>query len=282
VASLFCALQSILPQHVMTALMWRIARIRHRPTKNFLITRFTKLFDLDLSEVKLASPDGFATFNDFFVRELNEGARPVDSSADSLTSPVDGTLSIAGTLRSHAIIQAKGIDYSVSDLLATDLDEADAFVDGNFATIYLAPYNYHRVHAPFDGELLAARYVPGDLFSVNNATAMHVKGLFQRNERLVMHFRTAYGPAALVFVGALMVGSISTPWTGEIRPRKTGVVEALDLSRAATSVTKGDLLGWFNMGSTVILLLPPGAANWVDGIDSGKTLRLGEKIASFA
>jgi phosphatidylserine decarboxylase len=163
---------------------------------------------------------------------------------------------VAGAIRADSIFQAKGIDYSLGDLLATDLNEAEQYIDGSFATIYLAPYNYHRVHAPLAGELVAARYVPGDLFSVNEATVSRVDGLFRRNERLIMHFRTDVGPAVLILVGALNVGSTA-------------------------EVAKGDLLGWFNMGSTVILLLPKGVCEWDDDLEPGETLRMGEEIGEL-
>jgi phosphatidylserine decarboxylase len=280
-AKAFVLLQYLLPRHWLTALIWRIARIRHTGTKNFLITRFSSAFDVDLEEVKLNVPDDFATFNDFFIRELADDARPIDADNDAIVSPVDGTVSFAGTIHGDSIFQAKGIDYSLGDLLATDTHEAERYVDGSFATIYLAPYNYHRVHAPLAGELVAARYVPGDLFSVNEATVSSVDGLFRRNERLVMHFRTATGPAVLIFVGALNVGSISTPWTGEIRPRKTGVVDVLELSGHPAQVQKGDLLGWFNMGSTVILLLPKGTCVWHDDLEPGETLKMGVSIGEL-
>ena len=277
----FVAMQYVLPRHWLTAAVWRIARIRNTRVKNFLITRFASAFDVDLEEVRLSVPGDFATFNDFFIRELADGARPVDRDEDAIVSPVDGTVSFAGDIRADSVFQAKGIDYSLGDLLATDIAEADHYQDGSFATIYLAPYNYHRVHAPFAGELVAARYVPGDLFSVNEATVSRVNGLFRRNERLVMHFRTGFGPAVLILVGALNVGSISTPWSGEIRPRKTGVVDALDLSGHPTDVDKGDLLGWFNMGSTVILLLPGGVCEWDDDLEPGATLRMGVEIGEL-
>jgi phosphatidylserine decarboxylase len=280
-ATLFVMLQYILPQHLITELIWRIARIRHKPTKNFLITKFVNLYKVDIDDVKLNVPDDFETFNDFFVRELEEDARPIDARSDSIVSPVDGTVSIAANILSDSLIQAKGINYSLSDLLATDLEQANAYIDGSFATIYLAPYNYHRVHAPFDGKLLTARYVPGDLFSVSGSTVERVDGLFRRNERLIMHFETAYGPAALILVGALNVGSISTPWTGELRPRKDGVVDIPDLSKHSRDVSKGDLVGWFNMGSTVILLLPDGACNWDKDLAPGETLRVGEAIGEL-
>ena len=281
-AGLFVALQYVMPKHLVTALIWRITRIRHVATKNFLIKRFVGLYDVDIDDVKLNVPNGFATFNDFFVRELVDGARPVDKSEDSIISPVDGTVSMADVIRGDSIIQAKGLDYSLSDLLATDLERAGAYVDGRFATIYLAPYNYHRIHAPWDGELVATRYVPGDLFSVNEATFARVNGLFRRNERLIMHFETDRGPAVLIFVGALNVGSISTPWTGELRPKKHGVVDVPDISGHSTTVKKGDLLGWFNMGSTVILLLPAGGSQWDNDLQPGEKLRMGEVIGQFS
>ena len=279
---LFVLLQYVLPQHWLTAFVWRIARIRHPGIKDYLITRFVKLYDVDTDEVLLNVPGDFATFNDFFIRELKSDARRVDNAEDTMVSPVDGTVSNAGRISAGSIVQAKGIDYPLDDLLATDLDDARTYQSGTFATIYLAPYNYHRVHMPFDGELYAARYVPGDLFSVNEATVASVNGLFRRNERLVMHFNTAHGTAVLIFVGALNVGSISTPWSGELRPRKRGVVDALDISAHATDLKKGDLLGWFNMGSTVIVLLPENTCTWSDALRPGATLRMGDAIGTLA
>jgi phosphatidylserine decarboxylase len=277
----FVFLQYLVPRHLLTAIVWRIARIRYAPVKNFLIRRFVSAFDVDLEEIRGDVPGDFPTFNDFFIRELKADARPVDDDDEAIVSPADGTVSVAGLIRGDTIFQAKGLDYTLGDLLGTDLDEAARYVDGSFATIYLAPYNYHRVHAPLAGELVAARYVPGDLFSVNAGTVARVRGLFRRNERLVMHFRTAVGPAVLILVGALNVGSISTPWTGEIRPRKGGVVEVLDISTHPTTVARGDLLGWFNMGSTVILLLPAGSSEWDDDLEPGKTVRMGEEIGEL-
>jgi phosphatidylserine decarboxylase len=281
-ANAFVVLQYLLPKHWLTAVIYRVARIRNARIKDFLITRFVQLYDVNVEEIKLDLPQDFATFNDFFVRELHDGAREIDGHADSIVSPADGTVSLTGRLQADSILQAKGLSYSLDDLLATDLDESAYYVNGRFATIYLAPYNYHRVHAPFDGELVAARYVPGDLFSVNEATVSRVAGLFRRNERLVMHFRTASGPAVVIFVGALNVGSISTPWSGEIRPRKSGIVDTIDISNHDSNVRKGDLLGWFNMGSTVILLLPDGACEWNDDLEPGDTLRMGESIGTFS
>lgn len=280
-ARLFAYVQYLLPKYLLTAIVYRIARIRHRGFKNFLITRFVRLYRVDTRGIRLDLPDGFANFNEFFTRELDDDARPIDSDEQSIVSPVDGTVSQAGSLRDAKILQAKGIEYSLEDLLAINLDEARSFADGNFATIYLAPYNYHRVHSPVAGKLVSGSYVPGDLFSVNTATARHIKGLFRRNERLILNLETATGPVALIFVGALNVGSITTPWTGEIRPRHSGVVESIDLGDEPIDIAKGQLLGWFNMGSTVILLLPEGSSTWNDNMVSASTLRMGESIGAL-
>jgi len=279
-ARLFVYLQYLLPRFWLTGLIYRVARIRNVSVKDFLITKFVHLYDVDIDDVKLDVPGDFETFNAFFIRELENNARPVDANTQSIVSPVDGTISSAGPIRDNSIFQAKGLEYSLEDLLATDLQDARRYIDGSYATIYLAPYNYHRVHAPLDGKIVAARYIPGDLFSVNTATAANVPGLFRRNERLVVHLRSAHGPYAMVFVGALNVGSISTPWSGEIRPRKTGVVEMISLEKGPDAVRKGDLLGWFNMGSTVILLLPAGAGTWKTGLDPKSTVRMGESIGA--
>jgi len=277
-ARLFVTLQYLLPKHWLTAIVYRVARSRSPAIKDFLIRRFVHLYDVDVEEVRRDVPDDFASLNEFFIRELAEDARPVDDHPKSVVSPVDGTVSQAGAIAATTVWQAKGLRYSLDDLLATDLHNARAFVDGSFATIYLAPYNYHRVHSAIGGELEAVHYVPGDLFSVNAATVARIPGLFRRNERLILHFSTPFGPCVQIFVGALNVGSISTPWTGEVRPRKSGVVESLELDDAPRKVGKGDLLGWFNMGSTVIVLLPAGVCEWHDALVPGATVRMGAAI----
>ena len=279
---ILASLQYLLPRYWLTALVHRIARIRVPRVKNALIRGFVRLYDVNLDDVRGNVPEDFATFNDFFVRELADRARSIDTDANSIVSPVDGTVSEAGTLNGNSILQAKGIEYSLDDLFAIDLENARGYGNGRFATIYLAPYDYHRVHMPCDGRLTAAHYVPGDLFSVNAATASLIPGLFGRNERLNLTFETDRGRATLIFVGALNVGSISTPWSGEIRPRKRGVVETLPLDGAPRDLKKGDLLGWFNMGSTVILLLPDGMAEWSETLLAGETVRLGERIGVLA
>ena len=280
-ARLFVTLQYLLPKHWLTAIAYRIARLRSPAIKDFLIRRFVQIYDVDVDEARGDVPDDYASLNDFFTRELVDDARPVDDDPRSIVSPVDGTVSQAGSIAADTIWQAKGLHYSLDDLLATDLDNARAFTDGSFATIYLAPYNYHRVHSAFTGTLEAAHYVPGDLFSVNAATVARIPGLFRRNERLILHFSTPSGPGVQIFVGALNVGSISTPWTGEVRPTRSGVVESLRLNDAPREVSKGDLLGWFNMGSTVIVLFPAGVCEWDEALIPGARVRMGAAIGTM-
>jgi phosphatidylserine decarboxylase len=274
-------LQYLVPRYALTALVYRLARIRRVAIKNFLIERFIRLYRIDTADVRGEIPDAFGTFNEFFVRELRDGTRPIDAGPGSIVSPVDGTVSQAGTIVGDALLQAKGRSYTLDDLLAIELEAARRYENGMFATIYLAPYNYHRVHAPLAGRLVAAHYVPGDLFSVNAATAAIIPGLFRRNERVVLHFETVAGPAAVVLVGALNVGSISTPWSGELRPRRSGVVEIIDITGQPADLAKGDLLGWFNMGSTVIVLLPASVGHWHRHLVPGQSLRMGEAIGSL-
>lgn len=283
-ALLFVLLQKTIPKALLTAVVFRLARIRNTRVKNFFIRQFVNFYKVDIEEVLLPVPDGFVTFNDFFIRELEHDARSIDSNSDVIVSPVDGTVSAAGVLDKDSIIQAKGLRYSMTDLLATDTQEAQSYINGAFATIYLAPYNYHRVHAPLAGKLVAARYVPGDLFSVNEATVAHLPGLFVRNERLICHLLTDTGPMVLIFVGAMNVGSISTIWTGDIKPRTYGVAEQINLADVdgELSFSKGDNIGWFNMGSTVILLMPAECTNNFADLAHGQTVRVGEVIGRMA
>lgn len=279
-APLFVFLQRLLPKYLLTALVHRLARVRNKAFKNFLIERFVRHYAVDVEELVHPVPDGYATFNDFFIRPLAAGARDIDAAQDSIVSPVDGTVSAAGRIRRNRLLQAKGLDYALPDLLATDTAEAQRYEDGSFATIYLAPFNYHRVHAPLAGELVAARYVPGALYSVNEATVFNLPRLFAQNERLVFHLRTPNGPMALILVGALNVGTIYSKWTGDTRPRRRGVVEAIDLraAHAELEVAKGELLGWFNMGSTVIMLMPPGSCDDFMDLAPRQSVRLGQRI----
>jgi len=276
----FVLLQHVLPKHLLTALIFHIAGIQTKSIKNFLIRHFVSIYKIDVEEAALPVPDGYSSFNDFFTRQLAEGARPIDNGALTIISPVDGAVSAAGNIESDMLLQAKGMQYSLSDLLMTDIADVDRFSNGSFATLYLAPHNYHRVHGPLSADLVTARYVPGDLYSVNAFTVSLLPNLFTRNERLIFHFNSDAGPIIVILVGALHVGSISTPWTGQIRPRRRGVVQDIDILKRAypVNVNKGDLLGWFNMGSTVIILLPPGSGEFSSELVPGKNVRMGQAI----
>jgi len=280
-ARLFVALQYLLPQHFISRLAYRITRSRVPLVKNALIRSFVGNFHPDMSEAEQPDPLQYESFNAFFTRALRAQARPSDPDPAVLVSPVDGTVSQIGRLDGSWLVQAKGHAYTLESLLAADLSWAARFRGGAFATLYLAPFNYHRVHMPLRGALRAAWYVPGQLFSVNATTSAGVPGLFARNERVVCVFGHEALTFAVVLVGALLVGSIATVWHGEVTPRAVrGCADLpLDASRAALNLEKGAELGRFNMGSTVILLLPPGSSEWLPGLAPGSSVRLGQVLA---
>jgi phosphatidylserine decarboxylase len=286
---LFVALQRTLPQHLLSRMVLRATRIRSPGVKNVLISRFVRGFRPDMTEAAQPDPLAFASFNEFFTRSLRGDARPVDANPATLVSPVDGTVSQIGTLDGSRILQAKGHDYTVDSLLARP-EWVDRFRGGAFATLYLAPYNYHRIHMPLAGTLRAAWFVPGKLFSVNTATAAAVPELFARNERVVCVFEhSGHAPAesqlfAMILVGALFVGSISTVWHGDVTPcsPRRATLLPVDGSRSALALQKGDEMGRFNMGSTVILLLSPGMAQWLPAFGSGTVVRFGEALGTLS
>lgn len=278
----FVSLQYLLPHLWLTAAVRWFADIRLPAIRTLSIRLLVRLFRIDTSEAEHPVPDGYASLNEFFVRTLKPGARPIASPEDALVSPCDGTVSQCGAIREGQLLQAKGHRYDVAELL-DDAETATQFSAGTFITIYLAPYNYHRVHMPLDGRIAAERHVPGKLFSVNQATAAAVPRLFARNERRVFRFETAIGPVAMVMVGALNVGSIGTPWGGT---HTAGFAEtARDLAIPGppdNELRRGDTVGWFNMGSTVILLLPPGGAALADGLGPEATMRMGSAIGRLS
>jgi phosphatidylserine decarboxylase len=280
-ARLFVALQYLLPQHFISRLAYRLTRSRVPLVKNALIRSFVGNFHPDMSEAEQPDPLHYESFNAFFTRALRAQARASDPDPAVLVSPVDGTVSQIGRLDGSWLVQAKGHAYTLESLLAADLSWAARFRGGAFATLYLAPFNYHRVHMPLRGAVRAAWYVPGQLFSVNAITAAGVPGLFARNERVVCVFGHEALTFAVVLVGALLVGSIATVWHGEVTPRAVrGCADLpLDASRAALNLEKGAELGRFNMGSTVILLLPPGSSEWLPGVAPGSSVRVGQALA---
>jgi len=279
----FVALQHLLPQHGISRLVLAATRSRSIAFKNALIRLFVRVFKPDMSDAVELEPTAYPSFNEFFTRALREGTRPVDADPLAVVSPVDGTVSEAGTLTADRLLQAKGHDYSLGALLAGNSAWESTFAGGTFATIYLAPYNYHRIHMPLPGELRESFYVPGRLFSVNRTTARLVPGLFSRNERVFCGFDSGGMPWAIILVGALNVGSMATVWHGDVTPRKHREVTALPVTDllAPTTLAKGAEMARFNMGSTVILLLPPGGADWQDTLTAGRVLRMGERIGTL-
>jgi phosphatidylserine decarboxylase len=277
-ARLFIGLQHVLPQHTLSRLVLRATRVRAPWFKNLLIRLFLKLFAVDLSEAAESDALSYATFNEFFIRALKPGARTIAAGAADISCPVDGTVSECGELDGETLLQAKGRRYALTELLA-DQPWAPRFADGSFATIYLSPFNYHRVHMPLDGLLLDTVYVPGRLFSVNDATARRVPRLFARNERVLTLFAGNFGEFAVILVGALNVGSISTVWAGDITPAARRVVARVPAPNAG--LAKGAELGRFNMGSTVILLFEPRRAAWHPALRAGASVQVGESLGSM-
>jgi phosphatidylserine decarboxylase len=279
----FVALQHLLPQHGISRVVLAATRSRAPAFKNALIKLFMRGFSPDMSDAVERDPTAYPSFNEFFTRALRDGSRPVDADPQAIASPVDGTVSEAGTLSADRLLQAKGREYTLRALLAGNASWERTFAGGTFATIYLAPYNYHRIHMPLAGELRESFYVPGKLFSVNRTTAQLVPGLFSRNERVFCGFDSAGLPWAIILVGALNVGSMATVWHGDVTPRRLRRVTALPVTDvlAPATLSKGAEMGRFNMGSTVILLLPPGAAEWQHTLAPGRILRMGERIGTL-
>lgn len=283
-ARVYVALQYLLPQHALSRLVYRLSRTRARWLKNALIDRFVAHFHPDMSEAAAPDARSYGSFNEFFTRALRADARPISADTSAVVSPVDGRVSQLGHLDGSWLVQAKGHAYTLEALLAADARTVDGFRGGACATFYLAPFNYHRVHMPLTATLRAAWYVPGQLFSVNAITAAAVPGLFARNERIVCIFGAGEFQCALILVGALLVGSLATVWHGEITPRINRQRSELpiDATRAGLTLTAGAEMGRFNMGSTVILLLPPGRCQWLSSLAVGSTVRLGQAIGRLS
>ncbi|WP_286738829.1 archaetidylserine decarboxylase [Psychrobacter sp. UBA3068] len=271
--NLFTTLQQLVPQQQLSKVAGRLAASRHPYVKRTFIRSFAKAYNVSLDEYERQSLNAYESFNDFFTRELKEDARPIDSTAEGIVSPADGIISQLGQIDDHKVFQAKGRYYDVGQLLA-DSEDGRYFADGSFATVYLAPSNYHRVHMPFAGTLTKTRYVPGTLFSVNTTTAANVPDLFARNERLVCMFDTQYGKAAVVMVGAMIVAGIETVATGKIAR-----TEDIQKANHDMHFEKGDELGRFYLGSTAIVVLPKAAkADWQETMQANSFVKMGQLL----
>jgi len=281
VFNLFILLQHCLPQILLTRLAGLVARCRWRWLKNILITSFVRHYQVNMQEALQPDARQYASFHDFFIRELRPDARPIDLSAQAIISPVDGVISEVGMIQQGQIIQAKQHHYSVQDLLASDAELAQQLQRGLFMTAYLSPKDYHRIHMPLSGQLRKMVYVPGKLFSVNPQSVAAIDNLFARNERVICEFDTEAGKMVLVLVGAMIVGSMQTAWHGVVNASRTGQVTVWHYDEQNIHLNKGEPLGFFSLGSTVIILLPAEVASWEAGLVAGSALRMGQGIAKL-
>ncbi len=275
---LFVILQYLLPQHGLSRLLGKFAEGQF--LKNQLIRVFIRRYKVDLSEAEITEPTQFENFNAFFTRALKAGSRPLATDPNAVICPADGSISEIGNIEEDRILQAKGRHYTVAQLLA-DEEDAKQFFGGSFATVYLSPRDYHRVHMPLEGRLLKTIYVPGKLFSVNQVTAASVPNLFARNERLVCLFDTPVGKMALVLVGAMVVAGIETVWAGQACPAATRESKHTDYTQTnpPLQLARGAEMGRFKLGSTAIVLFEAGAVALDNSLTAGTATRMGQQIA---
>lgn len=271
------ALQYILPHRFISRLMYYLTRVRWAPFKNLFIRQFARSFKVDWSEAEREQPQDYVHFNDFFTRALKPGVRPLDPDPQVLLCPADGAISQCGDIGEGRILQAKGMDYSAAELLADD-ELARHFAHGSFATVYLSPRDYHRLHMPVHGRLLRTLHVPGRLFSVAGWTAERIPRLFARNERLVCIFQTDHGLLAQVLVGAINVSSIATVWSGLVTPPYAAQVVDRDEALQNVELERGVEMGRFNMGSTVIVLTERRIQQLTQ---AGQPVRMGQALARW-
>ena len=272
--------QYLLPKQALTTLAGKFASAQLGGLTTSVIRRFVARYNVNMGEA--ANPDitSYASFNDFFTRALKPGARPL--AAADLICPVDGAISQFGPIAKDQIFQAKGHTYSTTALVGGDAEAAARFDNGHFATLYLSPRDYHRIHMPCAGELTRMVHVPGDLFSVNPTTARGVPGLFARNERVVCFFESAQGPFVLVLVGATIVGSMATVWHGQVNPPRPGTLRQWDYAPGQVSLQKGEEMGRFLLGSTVVMLFPQGPLQFNPQWAPARPVQLGEAMAQRA
>ena len=272
------ALLKMLPQHLLAAGMYRITRVEWKPFKNMLIREVVSRYAVDMFDAENPRPTSYPSFNAFFTRALKADARPIAQQADAVVSPCDGKVSQAGYIERGRLIQAKGHDFDLLALLGGDKDLAETFEDGAYSTIYLSPRDYHRVHMPLSGKLKGMIFVPGKLFSVSDATAQLIPGLYARNERLICGFDTIAGPMLVILVGAIFVGSMETVWAGEVRAPGKDPTKWLYEGKQQITLKKGEEMGRFNMGSTVITLFGKDSVKWDKAFTAGVRVRMGQRI----
>ena len=269
--------QYLMPKLAMTRLAGRVASAEWGAVTTWVIQRFVKRYKVNMSEAAHADPAHYKSFNEFFTRPLKDGARPLSNS--TWVCPVDGAISQCGAIERDQIFQAKGHQYSTLALVGGDADLAAPFQNGQFATLYLSPRDYHRIHMPISGKLLRMIHVPGDLFSVNPTTARGVPGLFARNERVVCEFETEKGLMVLVLVGATIVGSMATVWHGQVNPPRPGTIREWRYDTQDVRLQKGEEMGRFLLGSTVVMLFPANSIQFPADWTSTRPLQMGESMS---
>jgi phosphatidylserine decarboxylase len=269
-----------LPHRALSSLARRLAYSNHPRMSAWLIDTVTRKFGVDLSEAEQSDPRSYPSFNAFFTRGLRAGVRTPDADPRAVLMPADGRISQCGRMEGGRIFQAKGQSFTAGELLADDA-AAEPYANGLFATVYLSPKDYHRVHMPWTGKLLETVHVPGRLFSVGPAAVRLVPRLFARNERLVCHFATDFGPMAVVMVGALLVSGVETVWSGIEIPRYGDAVTVKDYRGADITLERFAEMARFNYGSTVIVLLPDGIASLAEGLGAESPVRLGQRLATL-
>ena len=273
-------LQHLLPKKLLTVVMGRLASLRLGAFTHWVIRRFVARYGVDMAEAAEPRIESYPTFNEFFTRPLRPGVRPL--AAAPFACPVDGSISQLGPIARDQLLQAKGHTYSVRALVGGDARLAATFEDGRFATLYLSPRDYHRLHMPCEGRLKRMVYIPGDLFSVNPLTARHVPGLFARNERVVCEFECAHGPMVMVLVGATIVGSMATVWHGVVNPPRTREPREWRYDGQDIVLAKGAEMGRFLLGSTVVLLFPKDVLAFAPDWAPERPVRMGEAMATAA
>ena len=273
--NVFLKAQQVVPQHRLSRLIGKLAASEHPVVKTVVIEAFRKQYGIDLSIAEQTQSTAYKSFNDFFTRALKSGVREIDTDPKAVVSPADGAISQLGQIVAGDIFQAKGQSFSVDNLIG-DPQLAAPFKDGQFATVYLSPRDYHRVHMPYSGRLTETLYIPGELFSVNQVTAENVPGLFARNERMVCLFDTDVGRMAVVLVGAMIVAGIETVATGKVKP--TG---RLEIQKHALDLNKGDELGRFYLGSTAIVLFEPNKMQWDDALSANSVVEMGKAMGQL-
>ncbi|MGA2655437.1 MAG: archaetidylserine decarboxylase [Gammaproteobacteria bacterium] len=274
-------IQYCIPQHLASRLFGILLNSKNEWLKNRLIRKFIKHYNVNMDEVADSNLAAYPTFNAFFSRALKKGARPIVGLPEAIASPADGTIAQIGIADKNQLIQAKGHLFTLEDLFAGDKALADTFINGHYSTIYLGPPDYHRIHMPLTGTLKQMIYVPGKLFSVNENTVNDVGGIFARNERVICVFDTKAGPMAVIMVGAIFVGSMVVTWDGMVAPNRYNTITKKTYADKPIHLARGDEMGYFLTGSTVITLFAENKINWQSNLHNNSTIKMGQGIGTF-